>query len=183
MMNSTTKLWLAAPLTLGLIVAACSGDDGNDATDAPATTAPDTSAAATPGEAAGDEDTAPAIGVGVVMLGDEEIAATSVLCYFEEQPRAGLGGVWTHTAQVQGTDADGTGVLVDLSRAVAEDGTVEESVIVDIGEPGSEDAVSMSLGGPDGIVAFGENEVAVNGVEVTDFEGGATTVTLNLACR
>ncbi len=117
------------------------------------------------------------------MLGDEEIAATRVLCYFQEQPRAGLGGVFTHTAQVEGTDAEGTQVLVDLSRAVAEDGTVDEKVIVDIGDPRSDDAVSMSMGGPDGTIAFGDNEVAVDGVEVINFEGGAAVVTLDLACR
>lgn len=184
-MNSTTKLWIAAPLTLGLIVAACSGDDSKDATDAPATTAPVTTAAATPdqAEAGTDEGTAPAAAIGVVMLGDEEIAATRVLCYFQEQPRAGLGGVFTHTAQVEGTDAEGTAVLVDLSRAVAEDGTVEEDVIVDIGDPRSDDSVSMSAGGPDGMIAFGDNEIAVDGVEVSNFEGGAAVVTLDLACR
>jgi hypothetical protein len=191
-MNSTTKLWIAVPLTLGLIVAACSGSDSSDATDAsaataPATTAPDTTPAATPDQAeagtGSNEGTAPAAAVGVVMLGDEEIAATRVLCYFQEQPRAGLGGVFTHTAQVEGTDAEGTQVLVDLSRAVAEDGTVDEKVIVDIGDPRSDDAVSMSMGGPDGTIAFGDNEVAVDGVEVINFEGGAAVVTLDLACR
>jgi hypothetical protein len=184
-MGSTNKLWLTAPLALGLIVAACGGNDsGSDtATEAPASTAEANAEQATP-EAQDDGTASTDTGSStmVAMLGDEEIAIERALCYFEEQERAGLGGAWTHTSQASGTTADGQPVVIALDRARNEDGTVEDSIHVDIGDPASEDFVGLSANGPEGLVEFGDASVSAQDVEVTDFETDPVSLSISFDC-
>ena len=178
-MGSTTKLWLTVPLALGLIVAACGSDEdsGDDAsTEAPATTA---EAAA---EQAAPEPQEGGAGGTVAMLGEDEIAIERALCFFEEQERAGLGGVWTHTTQVTGTTADGVPVIISLDRARNEDGTVEDSVHVDIGDPASDDFVGLTASGPEGLVEFGDASVSAQDVEVTDFATDPVSLSISFDC-
>lgn len=154
-MASTTKWWLMVPLTIGLIVAACGGDDASDddaTSEAPASATAQDAGAQEDAVAQADDDAGD--GATVAMLGDEEISLDRALCYFEEQERAGLGGVWTHTSQVTGTTADGEPVVIGLDRARDEDGTVEDSIYVDIGEIGADDIVSLTASGPEGLVDF-----------------------------
>jgi hypothetical protein len=208
-MNVKTRWWMAAPLAAALVVAACGGDDDADATaaaeasEAPAATAeataePEAEATAEPeaevtaepeaevtaepeAEAeTGDQDTSGT--AAVVVFGDEEIAMGALLCYFEEQPRAGLGGVFTHTAQAQGTNEAGAAVILDLTRTRDEDGTVEDQLTVDVGDPRGEDFVGYRATGPEGMITFGEATVAADGVEVTDFESDPVPVSFDLAC-
>ena len=177
----STKWWVAVPLAAGLIVAACS-DDGDaatpEATDAPADRTAATAEPANDAPAGGGAAAATA----VILLGDEEIAIERMLCFFEEQPRAGLGGVYTHTAQGSGTTAAGEPIIIDLSRARDEDGTVGDDILVDIGEPGSEEAISLSAVGPDGLIQFGEASVAATDVELTDFESDPVMLSFDLVC-
>jgi hypothetical protein len=183
-LNSTTKLWMAAPLTLGLVLAGCSGDDGDDA-DADVTDAPATAVAAATEVPEADPTAAPGAeaAAGTLLLGDEEIAMAAALCWFQEQPRAGLGGVYTHTAQAEGTNAEGEAVLLDVTRARAEDGTVEDDIIIDIGDYTSEDAVSFKGGGPEGTIEFGDDSASADGLEITDFETGPVSLTFDISCR
>ena len=184
-MNVTTKWWLAVPLTAGLALAGCGGDDETteppDASGAPAsTTAAEADATDPAGADAASEADDAGSPVAAIMLGDEEIAMASLRCYFEEQPRAGLGGVFTHTAQGRGTNAAGEQVLLDLSRARDEDGTVGDDVIVDIGEPA--EAVSLSAQGPEGLIQFGDASAAVDGVEVSEFGAEPVTLSFDIPC-
>lgn len=198
-MTSTARWWIPVLLTVGLVVAACGNDDDGDAdaTAAPAETAAaadaaspattesdaqDDTAADSDADDADAPDDAPAGSSGALLLGDEEIAIASMLCYFEEQPRAGLGGVFTHTAQGRGTNAAGEGVILDLTRARAEDGTVEDDIVVDIGDPGSEDAIGLRASGPEGLIDFGDDSVAATDVEVSDFGSDPVTVSFDIAC-
>lgn len=186
---------MAAPLAAALVVAACGGDDDDDATaaaeasEAPVATAevtaePEAEAEVTAEPEAeaetGDQDTSGT--AAVVVFGDEEIAMGALLCYFEEQPRAGLGGVFTHTAQAQGTNEAGAAVILDLTRTRDEDGTVGDQLTVDVGDPRGEDFVGYRATGPEGMVTFGEATVAADGVEVTDFESDPVPVSFDLAC-
>ena len=102
-----------------------------------------------------------------------------LLCYFEEQPRAGLGGIFTHSAQAQGTNAAGEAVLLDTTRAVAEDGTVEYDLSFGVGDPFGDDYTEYYDTGQE--VMFGDNSVSANG-DVDDFESGPVTLTFDLAC-
>jgi len=194
-MNVKTRWWMAAPLAAALVVAACGGDDDDDATAAPeaseapvataeATAEPEAEAEVTAEPEAeaetGDQDTSGT--AAVVVFGDEEIAMGALLCYFEEQPRAGLGGVFTHTAQAQGTNEAGAAVILDLTRTRDEDGTVGDQLTVDVGDPRGEDFVGYRATGPEGMVTFGEATVAADGVEVTDFESDPVPVSFDLAC-
>lgn len=176
-MRSTTKLWLTVPLALGLIVAACGNDD--DAADAAATDAPADAAGVDEQPASDTTDTASA---GVIMLGDEEIAIERALCYFEEQERAGLGGVWTHTAQVTGTNAAGAPVIVGFDRARNEDETVEDSIRVDIGDPMADDFVGLAADGPEGLITFGDSSVSVEAVDVAEFGSDPVSLTAAFDC-
>ena len=177
-MASTTKWWLMAPLTIGLIVAACGGDDASDddaTSEAPASVAAQEDAVAQADDDAGD-------GAAVAMLGDEEISIDRALCYFEEQERAGLGGVWTHTSQVTGTAADGEPVVIGLDRARDEDGTVGDSIYVDIGEMGADDIVSLTASGPEGLVDFGDASVSAQDVDVAEFGSDPVSLSISFDC-
>lgn len=175
----TTRWWAAVPLTVGLALVGCNGDDGGSDSGADADATASTTPAATAGGGSNDGGGGSA---GVMTLGDAEIAIDSLRCFFEEQPRAGLGGVFTHTAQGRGTNADGEGVILDLSRARAEDGTVEDDIIVDIGDPGSDDAVGLRASGPEGLIAFGDGSAAASGVEVSEFGAEPVTLSFDLPC-
>jgi hypothetical protein len=186
-MKISTKWWMAVPLAVGLIVAAC-GDDGDaatpDPTDVPEATDVPVAATEAPVDLATEEPAggAAAAATAVIVFGDEEIAIDRLLCYFEEQPRAGLGGVYTHTAQGSGTTAAGEPIIIDLSRARDEDGTVGDDILVDIGEPGSEEAIGLRAVGAEGLIQFGESSVAAADVELTDFESDPVMLSFDLAC-
>ena len=184
-MGSTNKWWLAAPLAMGLIVAACGGDD--DSADDAATEAPTDAAAAEdeqPADGGNDTEAAAdtAASAGVIMLGDEEIAIERALCYFEEQERAGLGGVWTHTSQVSGSNEAGEPVTVGLDRARNEDETVEDSIYVNIGEPTADDFVGLTADGPEGLIEFGESSVSAQDVEVAEFGSDPISLSISFDC-
>jgi hypothetical protein len=184
-MGSTNKWWLAVPLAVGLVVAACGGDD--DSADDGATEAPADAAATEeeqPADGANDTEAAAdtAASAGVIMLGDEEIAIEGALCYFEEQERAGLGGVWTHTSQASGTNEAGAPVTVGLDRARNEDETVEDSVYVNIGEPTADDFVGLTADGPEGLIEFGESSVSAQDVEVAEFGSDPVSLSISFDC-
>lgn len=189
-MSSTTRWWLGVPLVAGLALAGCSSDDGGSAdSDARAGADPATTANVAPGPT-GDEDGDAAAGgaaagpsVGTLTLGDEVIALASFRCFFEEQPRAGLGGVFTHSAQGQGTNAGGEAVLLDMTRARAEDGTVDDDLSVGIGDPFGDEYVELHAGGPEGLIEFGDASAAASGIEVADFGSDSGFVlTFDLSC-
>ena len=140
-MRSTSKWMLAAPLAAGLVVAACGGDD--EATAEPVATEAPTAAAVEPEqqgtEDANDDTTANDAGNDVdatATLGDEVISIERTLCYFEEQERAGLGGVWTHTSQAIGTNESGEPVTIGLDRARDEPRRHEQH---NLGDEGSQE--------------------------------------------
>ena len=178
-MSSTTKWWLAAPLAMGLVVAACGGDD--DTSEDAASEAP-ASAAAAEDEPVANEAEDSTASAGVIMLGGEEIATERALCYFEEQERAGLGGVWTHTSQVSGTNAAGEPITVGLDRARNEDDTVEDSIYVNIGEPTADDFVGLTAKGSEGLIEFGDSSVSAQDVEVSDFGNDPVSLSVSWDC-
>jgi hypothetical protein len=188
-MSSTSRWWVAVPLAVGLALAGCGGDEesgGSAGADADASADPASTADAVPDSTAGGEDATGAndgarSSAGVMILGDEEIAI-DLLCYFEEQPRAGLGGVFTHTAQGRGTNAEGEDVVLDLSRARAEDGTVEDDVIVDIGDPFGDDLVRLRVGGPEGLIEFRDESVSASGVDVSTFGAEPVSLSFDVSC-
>ena len=191
-MKLTNRWWVAVPLTVGLVVAACSGDDdgadanGDDA-DATAASVGATVAPAITPEPVPDPTPVPADDGGrsadsTMTLGGELIVIDRMLCFFEEQPRAGLGGVFTHTAQGQATDAAGEPVILDLTRSRDEDGTVADTVLVDIGDPFSDDAVSLSANGPEGSIDFGDSSASAADLELTDFESDPVMLSFDVSC-
>ena len=117
-----------------------------------------------------------------VMLGDEELTIDRTLCYFEEQPRAGLGGVWTHTSQATGANAAGEPVVIGLDRARSEEGEVGDSIYVDIGEPGADDAVGFTASGPEGLIEFGDDSVSAQDVEVAVFGSDPVALSVQFDC-
>ena len=115
---------------------------------------------------------------GTVVFGGEEISMQPLRCFFQEQPRAGLGGIFTHTAQAQGTNAAGEPVLLDTTRAIAEDGTVEFDLSFGVGEFGPDYKEFFGTGQE---VTFGDNSVSAT-AEVDDFVSGPMTLTFDLSC-
>ena len=176
-MRSTTRWWFLVPLAVGLALAGCGGDSdtgaGGDGAVATGTAAADATGA---NDGAGGSS-------GEMTLGDEDIAIDGLRCFFEEQPRAGLGGVFTHSAQGRGANADGEDVVLDLTRARAEDGTVVDNISVDIGDPSSDDSISLGTSGPEGLVQFGDDSASASGVEVSEFGAEPVMLSFDLACR
>lgn len=191
-MSSTTKWWVAASLAVGVIVVGCASTDdggGSDGSDADAGADPAASAEATPATAtSGEGDATGAQGpsgasTGSLIFGDEAIPIARFRCFFEEQPRAGLGGVFTHSAQGEGTNAAGEAVLLDMTRARAEDDTIEDHLSVGIGDPFGDDYVEYNVGGPEGLIEFGDASAAASDVEVSDFSSDTSfTITFDLPC-
>lgn len=200
--NRTTARTVAAILlAASLVMAGCGGDDasgdaspdadidsggsdnadGDNSSDGDNTPeGDDTAGDDTAGDdTAGDGDAGPAPTGGSVIFGDEEIPMQRLLCYFQEQPRAGLGGVFTHSAQAEGTNAAGEAVLLDMTRAVAEDGTVEFDLSFGVGDVFAGDYVEYYDTGQE--VVFGDNSVSSDG-DVDDFESAPVTLTFDLPC-
>jgi len=181
--------WVAVLVIVALALPACSNDNSADPTeaDADATAAPTSNADARSeptsrtDEGANGGDAENASAAGAMILGGEEIAI-SLRCFFEEQPRAGLGGVFTHSAQGRGTNAEGEPVVLDLTRARAEDGTVGDDINVDIGDPFGDDMVSLRAVGPEGLIQFGEASASADDVEVSQFGAEPVSLSFDLAC-
>lgn len=179
----TTRCWMTVAMAvLVLLLAGCGDDDGDDTGAAGDVTDQQDSADG----AGGDDGSAGGGGgpAGTVTLGDEEFTLDNFMCFFEEQPRAGLGGVFTHSAQGRGTNAAGEQVVVDMTRARDEDGTVSDGVTVDIGDPSSDDFVGYSGGGPEGTIEFGDDSASAQDLPVTEGFGAGETVSLSfdLSC-
>jgi hypothetical protein len=175
-----------------LIVGACGGDDDDSADDDSA----DDSDASTgdaadntqPSDDGNDDSTGGAGGgaSGTATFGDEELSIDIVRCFFEEQPRAGLGGVFTHTAQASGTNSDGVEIVIDMSRARGEDNVVSDDISYDVGDPFDQETfVGWGGGGPEGTLEFGDNSASGTNVEMTTYDvDGAepTPLTFNFSC-
>ncbi|HUW03252.1 MAG TPA: hypothetical protein VMW08_12930 [Acidimicrobiales bacterium] len=165
-----------------LLVGAC-GDDGSDgASGAPNADQSDTEPSGDAGSTA--EPSATPSG-GSASFDGEEMTIERVRCFFEEQPRAGLGGVFTHTAQADAVNPAGEAVVIDMSRAVAEDGTVTDDISFDVGDPFGDDFVGYSGGGPEGTLDFGDDGVSAADVEMRnldDFEASPSVLSFDLSC-
>ncbi len=171
-----------------LIVGACGGDDDDSADDSVASTgdAADNEQASED-DANGDSPGAVGAGAsGTATFGDEELSIDIVRCYFEEQPRAGLGGVFTHTAQASGTNSDGVEIVIDMSRARGDDDVVSDDISYDVGDPfDQENFVGWGGGGPEGTLDFGDNSASGTNVEMMTFDvDGAEpmALTFNFSC-
>ncbi len=172
-------------VAMSLILGACGGDDDDSADDGVASTGD----AARPSEDDGNDDSTGAVGAGAggtATFGDEELSIDIVRCYFEEQPRAGLGGVFTHTAQASGTNSAGVEIVIDMSRARGEDDLVSDDISYDVGDPfDQENFVGWSGGGPEGTLEFGDDSASGTNVEMMTFDvDGAEpmTLTFNFSC-
>jgi len=176
-----------------LIVGACGGDDDDSADDVSAddggASTGDAADNTQPPEDDGNDDSTGAAGgaaSGTATFGDEELSIDIVRCYFEEQPRAGLGGVFTHTAQASGTNSDGVEIVIDMSRARGEDDVVSDDISYDVGDPFDQETfVGWGGGGPEGTLEFGDNSASGTNVEMTTFDvDGAepTPLTFNFSC-
>jgi hypothetical protein len=180
----TSKVWAAVLLAAVLLMAGCGSDDdsGGDSSGSGAgsdnASEGDKSSGGDDSSAGGDAGAAPS--GGTVSFGGEEISMEPLLCYFKEQPRAGLGGIFTHTAQAEGTNAAGDAVLLDMSRAVAEDGTVEFDLSFGVGDYTRDDYIEYADTGQE--IMFGDSSVSATG-DVNDFETGLVALEFDLPCR
>ena len=81
------------------------------------------------------------------------------------------------------TQRIGEDVLLDMTRARAEDGTIEDDLGVGIGDPFGDEFVEYRAGGPEGLIEFSDSAAAASGVEVSDFGSDTTLeVTFDLPC-
>ena len=160
-------------LVLAVLVAACGGDDesgtGGD------TTAPSTETTAAP-DAGGDEPAAPGAGGGnggSLVLGDETITFDSARCFLQEQEAAAGGGKILFVAQAFGTNADGEPVSIDVSRYDEDSDFTGDDILVDIGDPFSDDAVSWSSRPDLGTVTVDGSRLSADGLPFQSFDIGA----------
>lgn len=177
----TLRSALAPMAALVLLLGACGDDDNGDSSGG--TTASQDDAGSSDD---GSSDAPPGgSGGGTATFGGEEITIERVRCFFEEQPRAGLGGVFTHTAQADAANGAGEAIVIDMSRARSEDGEVSDGVSFDVGDPVGEEFIGYSGGGPEGTIEFGDNGVSATDVEMTnfeDFQGEPVLLSFELSC-
>lgn len=191
------RIWLVAIALVALLAAGC-GDDGDEPGD-PAGDS-DTSDEGGDDQSTGDEpdagdddaaDDETAVdepagddgggsagsggGGGTLVLGDETIALDSARCFLEEQDAAGGGGKILFVAQGFGTNAAGDELVVDLSRYDEESQFTGDDILVDIGDPFSDDAVSLSASGDIGTIVIDGSTLSASGLTFDNFDDGSQT--------
>ena len=177
---------LAVGAVLGLLAAGCGGDDDDAQADpAPASSADDGSgddagsdddagASDASADSASDDDGAAAApgggDAGSLVIGDETIEFDSARCFLEEQDAAGGGGKILFVAQAFGVDAGGEELVLDVSRYDEDSQFTGDDIIVDIGDPFSDDAVSLRSGGEVGTVAVDGSNLSAEDLVFVNFD-------------
>jgi len=166
------RTWMIAAVALVLIVAGCGDDDDGAASgnDAPATTAAPSDAGTTVPSGDDDEPAAPSGGNGELVLGDETITFDSARCFLEEQEAAAGGGKILFVAQAFGTNAAGEQVAIDVSRYDEDSQFTGDDIIVDFGDPFSDDAVSLSAKADVGTVSVDGSTLSADGLTFRNFD-------------
>jgi hypothetical protein len=160
--------WVIAALTLALIATGC-GDDDDAA--APADTAAPAAADDDNGSGGEDPPASPSGGNGgELVLGDETITFDSARCFLEEQEAAAGGGKILFVAQAFGTNAAGDQVAIDVSRYDEDSQFTGDDIIVDIGDPFSDDAVSLTANGDIGTVTVDGPNLSASGLTFNNFD-------------
>lgn len=157
-----------------LVLSACGGDDdsdnagdGDNAAVADGSAEPDNAEEADAAESGGGSGGASG---GTLVLGDETIALDSARCFLEEQDAAAGGGKILFVAQAYGTNAAGDELVLDVSRYDEDSQFAGDDIIVDIGDPFSDDAVSMGAGGEVGTVTVDGSNVSAGDLTFLDFD-------------
>lgn len=173
--------WVAAGAAIALSLAACGGDDdSSDAVDDAAAADAGDSESEPAGDDAGDagDDGGEAAGGGggagggTLVLGAETIEFDSARCFLEEQDAAAGGGKILFVAQAFGTTADGEELVLDVSRYDADSQFTGDDIIVDIGDPFSDDSVSMSAKGDIGTVSVDGSRLSAGDLTFFNFDDG-----------
>ena len=176
------RRWVAAAAASMLVLAACGGDD--DAAD-PEPAADDGGGAEEDG-GAGDGGAGAGggggAGGGTLVLGAETITLDSARCFLEEQESAGGGGKILFVAQGFGTTADGEPLTLDVSRYDEDSQFTGDDVIVDIGDPFADSAVSLTASGDIGTVTLDGSSLSADGLTFVDDDFSEQTGSFELNC-
>ncbi|MDW3218068.1 MAG: hypothetical protein R8F63_05590 [Acidimicrobiales bacterium] len=183
MMKILTRI-LGILALLALVAAGCGDDSGDDGTSAGAddssaaddgssddSSADDSSADDSSGDDSGSTDGSGGGGTGgTVVLGDETITLDSARCFLQEQDAAAGGGKILFNAQGYGTNAAGDELVVDLTRWDEDSQFTGDDIIVDIGDPFSDDAVSYSATGEIGMITVDGSNLSTGEILFTNFD-------------
>ena len=183
MRESTTRArrWAVLASAVVLALAGCGGDDDVGNADASAgEDGADTAEAESTAESddtgdAGDAATEPAAddaaesgggggGGGTLVLGGDTITLDSARCFLEEQDAAAGGGKILFVAQGFGVTAGGEQLTLDVSRYDEDSQFVGDDVIVDIGDPFADDAVSLTANADLGTVTVDGSTLSADGL-------------------
>ncbi len=131
-------------LTLALVAAACSGGDGatDTSVDAGATTTTAATAATTTVAPSTTAPAQPGARGGTLSINGEDVALQS-RCFLEDQAAAGGGGTIELSGQGQGTTADGTPIVIDITRFGADSQFAGDDVSITMGDPFSDDVINL----------------------------------------
>ena len=164
-MKAWRNAWLAAGLSFLLVVAACGGDDesapSNDSSGGTAATTAAPSANPAPSSGAGG---------GELVIGDETITFDRARCFLQEQDAAGGGGKILFTAQAFGTNAAGDPITLDVSRYDEDSQFTGDDIILDIGDPFSDDAVSLASSADLGTVSVDGSTLSAGDLTFVNFD-------------
>jgi hypothetical protein len=187
------KLLLIGLCLVTALAIACGGDDddssgatqasGSDGGTA-ATQAPSGDGAA-PTEAPSDSGggSASGGGGGSLTLGDEVISLDRARCYMQEQDVAGSPGKILFTAQGFGTNADGEDLVLDISRYDEDSLFYGDDILVDVGDPFSDDAVSWHAASDFGTVEQDGSTLRADGLTfMNGSDGSQVSGAFELAC-
>lgn len=173
------RRWAAAGAAIAVLLAACGGDDDSGAENDTGTAATaETDAGGTAAAGGDDSDADPGGGDGdgnggTLVLGDETIAFDSARCFLDEQDAAAGGGKILFVVQAFGTNAAGDELTIDVSRYDEDSQFVGDDIIVDIGDPFSDDAVSLKANADLGTVAVDGSTVSAGDLTFVNSDDAA----------
>jgi hypothetical protein len=120
------------------------------------------------GSSGGDASSVGGGGAGTLVVGDETISLDSSRCFLESQDAVG-GGKILFVAQAFGTNAAGEPLVLDVSRYDEDSQFTGDDIKVDIGDPYSDDAVSLSAIEEVGTVAIDGSTLSADGLTFSNF--------------
>ncbi len=107
---------------------------------------------------------------GTLVLGDETIAFDGARCFLQEQEAAAGGGKILFVVQAFGTNAAGDQLSIDVSRYDEDSQFTGDDIIVDIGDPFSDEAVSLMASADLGTVAIDGSTLSAGALTFVNFD-------------
>jgi len=148
---------------LALIAGACGGDDDSTSPESSSSAGTSDAGSESSGSSSGGSG-----GGGTLIVDGETIALDSARCFLEEQDAVAGGGKIVFVVQAYGSNAAGDPLVLDVSRYDEDSMFTGDEIIIDFGDPASDDAVSWTASTELGTIAVDGSSVSAEAVTLVD---------------